>query len=287
VSPQALKWEHGVYEGAFKDPELTKLLEWQRKNSVTLFVEDKIVKFKVDGHRMSGDINTSMGNKLIMCGMMHNYFRELGVKAELCNNGDDCVIICEKDDEGVFAGIHDWFIEYGFNMVTEDPVYELEKLTFCQARPVCIGGRYRMVRRPDSIAKDAYTLISMQNKEDVKSFMSAYSQCGLVLNSGVPILDAYHRAVFRESGFKKVSEAYLHKVIEYGNSERLDMRRHVQEEPVTIENRLSYWRSFGIDPCTQVLVERYFDNVRVSTESLGVKKPTPFLQAILLNIKPS
>nr|DAZ90975.1 MAG TPA: RNA-dependent RNA pollymerase [Luteoviridae sp.] len=284
VGCEALNWEHSIYNAAFKDPMLAKLLQYQLQNKISLFVEDKMLKFEVKGHRMSGDINTSMGNKLIMCGMMHRYFQELGVKAELCNNGDDCVIICEKRDAHKFGKMYQWFLEYGFSMAVEKPVHTLEKIEFCQSRPVCIGGRYRMVRRPDSIAKDSHTMLSVKNKEDIKSFMSATSQCGLVLNSGVPILEAFHRALYRGSGYKKVSEGYLEKTVEFGNFERLAGRRTAIEEPVTMENRLSYWRSFGVDPQTQVLVERYFDNLEINIEPRGVKNLTPLLQAILLNI---
>nr|WFJ94056.1 RNA dependent RNA polymerase fusion P1-P2 protein [Blueberry virus L] len=285
VSLQALQWEHSIYKLVFGDAELDQLLDWQCDNNVKLFVEDKVLKFKVEGHRMSGDINTSMGNKLVMCGMMHNYFRELGVRAELCNNGDDCVIICEQEDEHRFNDIYNWFLQYGFSMVLEKPVYELEKLEFCQSRPVCIGGEWRMVRRPDSIAKDAHSLLSMATKEDVKSFMSATAQCGLILNSGVPILEAYHRCLYRGSGFKKVSDDYLRRVIEFGNDERLGTKREYQEQPITLENRLSYWRSFGVDPVTQVTIERYFDELTVCTELRGVKRLTPLLQAIVLNVE--
>nr|QDZ71244.1 P1-P2 polyprotein [Cherry-associated luteovirus] len=284
VSKQALKWEHSIYNGVFGDPQLKDLLKWQLTNKVSLFVEDKMLRFKVTGHRMSGDINTAMGNKLIMCALMHNYFRELDVKAELCNNGDDCVIICEQEDEAKFSLMSAWFNEYGFNMKIEDPVYELEALEFCQSHPVKIGGSYRMVRRPDSISKDAHSMLSMKNKEDVKSFISATGQCGMILNSGVPILDAYHNALYRASGYKKVSEEYIQKVISYGTDERLQGRRTRVEEPVTMENRLSYWHAFGVDPQTQVLVERYFNDLQVSIELRGVKIVTPLLQSILLNI---
>jgi hypothetical protein len=284
VSLPALQWEHSVYNGSFNDPQLAKLLDWQCENKVNLFVEDKILKFKVKGHRMSGDINTSMGNKLIMCGMMHNYFRELGVKAELCNNGDDCVIICEQKDEHLFATMTSWFWDYGFNMAVEKPVYKLEQLEFCQSRPVKICGRYRMVRRPDSISKDAHSLQSMTNKEDIRTFMSATAQCGLVLNSGVPILDAFHRCLFRGSGYKTVSDEAIKRIIEFGNEERLGSRRERVELPVTLENRLSYWDAFGVDPQIQVLVERYFDELEVSIEPLGVKRLTPLLDSILLAI---
>lgn len=284
VSEQALKWEHTIYKGIFNDPLLEIALDHQLENNISMFVEDKMLRFKVRGHRMSGDINTSMGNKLIMCGMMHAYFKTLGVRAELCNNGDDCVIICEKEDEPKFKGMYEHFLNYGFNMVTEAPVYELEELEFCQSKPVCVNGKYRMVRRPDCIAKDSHTLLSMLGPEDVKSYMSAVAQCGLVLNAGVPILESFYRCLYRSSGYKKVSEEYIKNVISYGTDERLQGRRAMVEEPITMGTRMSYWQSSGVDPRNQEIVERYYNNLVVSAELLRVKVTTPHLQSILLSI---
>lgn len=284
VSEQALKWEHTIYNGIFNDPLLAEVLEHQCENNIVMFVEDKMLRFKVRGHRMSGDINTSMGNKLIMCGMMHAYFKQLGVTAELCNNGDDCVIICEKKDEGKFDGMYNFFLDYGFNMVTEKPVYELEELEFCQSKPVCVNGRYRMIRRPDCIAKDSHTLLSMKGPEDVKSYMSAVAQCGLVLNSGVPILESFYRCLYRSSGYKKVSEEFIKNVISYGTEERLQGRRAFKAEPITMGTRMSYWQSTGVDPKIQNIVERYYDNLEISAQLRSVKVTTPHLQSILLSI---
>nr|UBR90297.1 RNA-dependent RNA polymerase P1-P2 fusion protein [Rose spring dwarf-associated virus] len=284
VSRQALKFEHSVYNGIFCDPILKKLLKWQLRNDVVLFVEDKMLQFTIDRMRMSGDINTSMGNKIIMTGLMHLYFRDLGVQAELCNNGDDCVIICEKKDQSKFDNLAAWFLDFGFSMAIEEPVYELEKLEFCQGHPLCINGSYRMVRKPESMSKDAHSMLSMKHHEDVKTFLSATAQCGLVLNSGVPILEAFHRCLYRTSGYKKVSEGLIKKVISYGQDERLGGRRAIREEPVTMGNRMSFWKAYGVDPKTQVLVERYFDNLKVNIELRGVKNLTPLLQSILVGV---
>ncbi|NP_150431.3 replicase [Soybean dwarf virus] len=284
VGVEALQWEHSIYNGAFKDPILKELLHWQTENRIMLFVEDKILKFKVKGHRMSGDINTSSGNKLIMCGMMHYYFKTLGVKAELCNNGDDCVIICERKDENKFQHMHSWFKDYGFDMQIETPVYKIGQIEFCQSKPVKINGYYRMVRKPESISKDAHSLISMASAEDVKTFMSATAQCGMILNSGVPVLDAYHKCLFKASGYKKVSQEAIERIVSFGTQDKLGLRKERVEEPITMDNRLSYWESSGVDPQTQVLVERYFDNLLVHIEPRGVKRLTPLLDKTLLSI---
>jgi len=283
VSVQALQWEHSIYNGVFMSDELARLLRMQLNNDCIGFVEDKVLKFKVRGHRMSGDINTSMGNKLIMCGMMYTYFQELGVKADLCNNGDDCVIICEREDERKFDNLKSWYEKFGFNMTIEAPVYDLEKLEFCQSNPCCVNGKWRMIRKNSSIAKDSYSMQSMQTEGDYTSYLSAVGQCGMILNTGVPVLSSYHRMLYRCSGFKKISEGYMRMVIEYGNDERLGTSRVYRYEPITAPTRLSYFKSSGIDPYTQMVIENYFDNLELNLTNKLVMRPTSHLDHQLLN----
>ena len=58
VSSDALKWEHSVYLDAFcHDSYLAELLEWQLVNKGVGYASDGMIKYKVDGCRMSGDMN--------------------------------------------------------------------------------------------------------------------------------------------------------------------------------------------------------------------------------------
>lgn len=58
VSMDALRFEHSIYNGVFKSAELRQLLQWQLRNKGIGRAGDGSVKYKVDGCRMSGDINT-------------------------------------------------------------------------------------------------------------------------------------------------------------------------------------------------------------------------------------
>jgi len=52
---------------------------------------------------------------------------------------------------------------------------------------------------------------------------------------------------------------------------------------VTLENRLSYWKSSGVDPGYQLLIENYFEGLQLDYTTHGVKSLTSFLDHILLN----
>lgn len=137
VSRAVLEWEHSVYLGAYGgNKELARLLRWQLKNFGCIRTDEGVLEYEVDGCRMSGDMNTGLGNKLIMCAMVYAYSVFVGVCVRLANNGDDCAVILEAADETRFvAGIKTWFREMGFTMKVDGIAREFEHIEFCQTRP--------------------------------------------------------------------------------------------------------------------------------------------------------
>jgi hypothetical protein len=67
VSIQALEWEHSIYNRVFNSRELRWLLRMQLRNRVRGYCRDGKLKYTTEGCRMSGDMNTALGNCLIMC----------------------------------------------------------------------------------------------------------------------------------------------------------------------------------------------------------------------------
>lgn len=91
----ALRWEHSVYQACYKGRDakhLAFLLKWQVENAGCARACDGRVKYSVSGCRMSGDMNTSLGNCLIMCALVSKLARTLGIRLRLANNGDDCCL---------------------------------------------------------------------------------------------------------------------------------------------------------------------------------------------------
>jgi len=182
VSQAALCWEHQQYIKCFTNQkhrnQLAMLLELQLVNKCFGKVPDGEVKYTTDGGRMSGDMNTGLGNCLIMCAMIHSYAAFKGVNIKLANNGDDCVVFMETCDLNTFnTGLHTWFEKMGFNMVAEEPVYNIEEIEFCQTRPVFVGPGitdYIMVRNPHTaICKDTVSITPLDTDKQFRGWLNA------------------------------------------------------------------------------------------------------------------
>jgi len=148
VSFEALKFEHSFYKMFYpKDKLLSRLLGLQLVNKGFAYCKDGKLTFKLKGGRMSGDMNTGLGNCLLMVAMVHSYCRAVGItKFRLANNGDDCVLIIEQRDYRKTQTLDTWFLEMGFTMKREAPVKVFEEIEFCQTHPVWTPDGYVMVR---------------------------------------------------------------------------------------------------------------------------------------------
>lgn len=249
VSFDALKYEHGFYNGIFHSAELAELLEWQRSNEGLGFVDGHKLKYKVNGCRMSGDINTSMGNCVIMCSIVLAYFTYCGLDAKLANNGDDCVVVCERKDLRKLDGIGQWFKEFGFKLTIEAPVYDFEQIEFCQCHPVWTEAGWRMVRNPyTATSKDMVSLLSWENEGEFEAWRGAIGACGISLTAGVPYWEAFYnrlggvRRGWSDSRVQKSGLGYL--------SRGMDAQCDISER-----SRYSFWLAFGMLPDEQIALE--------------------------------
>lgn len=262
VSVQALEWEHSIYLRCFyhKDRRLlADLLKYQLYNRCTAATSDGKFKYHTDGGRMSGDMNTGLGNCLLMCAMMWSWAKRAGVqKFELMNNGDDCVYIVERSDlDKITTGITDYFRSLGFTLVTEEPVDVFERISFCQTQPVFDGEKYTMVRDPRvCLAKDAICMLDLQRVEDVRGWMRAVGQGGLHLTGGIPVLqNAYRAYIMMSAG--PVSK----KQFKLGWSVRQLMKAPERKyRDCSPEARASFFMAFGISPEEQLFLEDYYDS---------------------------
>jgi hypothetical protein len=251
VSQDALRWEHSVYNTIFGSRELERLLDWQLVNRCYGNCKDGRVKYVVPGSRMSGDMNTAMGNVLLMCAMFHCYFQETGLRAGFVNDGDDCVVIVERKDLPKFGNVVEWFKEFGFTMEREADVDVFEHIDFCQSRPVNRGDCWVMVRDPRvTMTRDAFWLRPVVNQKTWSRQCDAIAQCGRALTDGVPVKYAWYTRLLHG--------ATTTGPIDYSESgmERLAVGMVDNSKPIDPRTRVSFYRAFGLTPDRQIAIER-------------------------------
>jgi len=278
VSRQALEFEHSIYERCFalkKDrKKLKTLLKHQLVNKCSGYVPDGSIKYKVDGTRMSGDMNTSLGNCVLMCMMIKAYALKTGINMQLANNGDDCVVFMEKSELSKFQScLNSWFREMGFNMVVEKPSYEFEQIEFCQTRPIFDGAIWMMCRNPwTAIAKDSVLLKNPKQVSDsfFRQWLDAVGTGGIALAGGMPVFQSFYR-MYKRSGQtlrrnrknKLVGMSTFELLPWYMREVGLNGKR--SERDVTPDARASFYFAFGVTPDEQVCLEGYYDAMCVTT----------------------
>ncbi len=262
VSVEALEFEHSLYNQVFRhDRKLKRLLKWQIENEGIGFAHDGIIKYKKRGCRMSGDMNTSLGNCIIMCALIHQLSRELNVKLSLANNGDDCVVICERSDVvDITSQIPTFFGRFGFKMAIEPVVDVFEKIEFCQTQPVFDGEKYIMVRNPKtSMSKDVTCVLALRTAANFKEWMTSVSDCGLALTGGIPVLQSFYSCL--NLGARKSGLTTKGHFVESGLAYHARNMNRVYANP-TPEARVSFYLAFGIVPDLQESLESYYNSVK-------------------------
>lgn len=253
-----LKWEHSVYERIYGgDKNLREWLSWQRCNKGVGYAENGKLRYSVRGKRASGDMNTALGNCLIMCGLVWRYAQVRGVPLKLVNNGDDCVVFMERRHLSDFSrGLDEWFLGMGFRMTVEEPVTDFERIEFCQMRPIQTQRGWVMVRNiPTALRKDTMCTMPLCAKT-ARKWMSAVGECGLALCAGVPIMQSFYQAYLREG----TAPGKLVNAMQMNSGLRM-MRGDLASKsaPVTDDARLSVFVAWGITPDEQVVLEEYYD----------------------------
>lgn len=263
--------EHMVYTIANPSRELLRLLG---KQIVNKCVTTKGIVYTVSFRRMSGDMNTSCGNCLIMVNIVVSYFARHfpQVKFQLMDDGDDCVIILERADkdlvfplEGSLFPIH--CAGLGMNIKIESHFYSIEQVSWCQSSPILLPSGYTFIRNPSKIISGALTSskwLRMGSLKARRKLCHTIGLCELVLNQGVPVLQAFAQALVRNANTKATlrhldgGDQLFYRVRKELGVECLTTLPRVQPLSISDETRLSFSNAFGISVDDQLAYERYF-----------------------------
>lgn len=275
ISKDALEFEHKMWLSMFNMSErkiLAKLLTWQINNRGLARCPDGEIRYKVEGCRMSGDMNTSSGNCYIMCATVWNWCKRNNLQHfRLANNGDDCMLVVERCDEvKIRTGLIDYYRTLGFTMKVEPTVDVLEHLEFCQTRPVRVGEGYRMVRNlHQSMSKDLHSLNDLASEKARLAWVHAVGTGGRAMNDGVPVLSKFFQQFPMYKG-----ELGINSDLAYQLREDWKYKFHRTSTftgcAPTPESRYSFWLAFGLTPDEQIALENGFCKLQTQiTEEEG------------------
>ncbi len=275
VSVEALQWEHQCYLDAFShDPELERLLQWQLVNKGWARASNGSIKYTVEGCRMSGDMNTAMGNCLLSCAIVWQFAKENNIKCSLINNGDDCVVIADAScGELIQSSMEGHWKRYGFQCIVEPTVTEIEHIEFCQMRPVFTKDGYVMIRNPHvSLSKDCYSITPWNTPQAAMKWVKAVGDCGMCLTGGIPILQSFYGAFKRNS---RMVVGRVDKDVAFSSGfASLAKMGNREECSISEETRYSFYRAFDIAPDVQTALESYYDNYEIVWQFEAPGKPT-------------
>lgn len=253
--------EASVYLQMNDNPEFRQLLKMQRDNKG--FTRNG-VRYRVKGKRMSGDMNTAIGNVVIMLIMITAFCRiKLRLERWDClDDGDDAQLIVEQRDlKAVEAELEKTFLSFGMVAKMDAPTASVHRVVFCQSQVVEFStGRYKFVRDYRAVISKA--LCGVRHWEDEvyrRSVIRAIGTCELALSLGVPVLQEYAVALLRNAGgagdvgrapgylqYRALSEARTLGVPLLG----------IKPARIELCARASFEDAFGLSPDDQVALER-------------------------------
>ena len=261
VDLDVLRVEHEVYKGFCSDPFFDMLLKAQEVNYCSTRGG---VRWKAVGKRMSGDMNTALGNCLLAVAMALAARDMLGVPFEIFDDGDDCLLFCEYEHRGYLRDrLPGVYLHFGQELKLENEAHTLEDVVFCQAKPVYTNSSLRMVRNWRKVLSHGTSGVKhWNNPKLVRPMLKAVGSCELALNPGVPILQEYALALIRNSHGQRLkwidvdSGLLLRARYELRAENFEDAVYSVSPEAITFEARESFERAWGVSPSEQEMIER-------------------------------
>jgi len=243
---------HAVYKSLCPDRRFSWMLS-KMINSKGKFRSG--LSFVINGKRCTGDMDTALGNTLIMVCMVMTAFKMMSIrKFDIACDGDDCLLFMERKDlSQVLERLPTIFRCFGHKIKMEGIYHRFCDVTHCQCRP-CIGARgWTMVR---SWIKAISILGSHKHFHSPLGGLRALRSIALCerhINNGIPILGEWANMMLRHtSGVKAIAlehmddQRYLLESV--GTLDIATLEREQTVKP-TLESYLSFCDAFGISLC--------------------------------------
>lgn len=249
---EILRIEHLVYRRYWKSPELDQLLEYQIRNRGRTAGG---IKYRCMYGRMSGDMNTALGNCLISVIMAAAYMKTKKIDWDFVCDGDDAIIFVDRRNLSLLDDLEAIYAQWGFVMKRFD-VTRIEDLRFCQAFICESAVGPKMVQVPERTLSRALVGIRHWNEPKFRrKYLSLIGYCELALNAGIPVLQEFALMAMQwGDGFptKWLMSGHAVKAL------REEATHRVQPLPITPEARVCFEQATGITVEAQRALEGAF-----------------------------
>ncbi|UHM27702.1 MAG: RNA-dependent RNA polymerase [Fushun diaea subdola tombus-like virus 2] len=247
VNPKLLLEEHRTYLRLRNySGELKELLKWQE--SSTGFSHGGI-KYKVKGKRMSGDLNTALGNTLLNWAMLDSYCKDSDIDANIFLDGDDSIMCMEEQE---IPSLSEYCAQFGMETVVEI-TDDIRKAEFCQCRVIYTKRGPVMCRNPFKVLECMTKCPRrLMTEAEQNAVLSASALGELMQSPGLPMLApacaALHRIANCAPAFQTVDAFY--------SFQKRETRAVVEE--VDDFARVDLEVAWGIPLGDQLAVEAYY-----------------------------
>jgi len=248
------------YQKCFgSDPELMRLEQW-RAEEQTIYANTEEGRLKAKGMfgMASGDKDTSLAMCIMIVMMAWTLLQDNNIRGRIIDNGDDHILFCDRADlETIVTQVTGHYRNFGFKLKCGEPVFEIQKIEFCQSYPCFDGDKWIMMRDPrKSISKDLISLKRIESQKDFDYYRKAKSDCGLAMAGDLPIFGSFYRMLGRGTAVKVTPDLLPTSGMEF-------MARGLSRgaRPVTTESRVSFYKTFDVTPGEQIAIEDYYDSI--------------------------
>nr|WKV33538.1 MAG: RNA-dependent RNA polymerase [Riboviria sp.] len=255
-SRKLLLLEHLFYRKCNRSNKFATLLQWQLDN--VGYTTDGI-RYTCSGRRMSGDMNTSVGNCVLMIAMLSAAMHEMRIpKAHwrMVDDGDDCCLIVEQRHEALItAQITDIFATYGHELKIESTSTTIETVRLCSCSPITVVNTPTMVQEPSRCIGKARVHLRPYTGRHLTKYTATVGQCLLSINVGVPILQALACLLRRSDKdiYPDIPGTFLYSV-------QPDFKL-AQPIQVDIRSRISFANAFRISLEDQIHIEQSYNHI--------------------------
>lgn len=219
------------------------------------------MRYTVRGERMSGDANTAGGNCIITSVALTGFFNSRKYPFRILVDGDDSVVVY-MGPELSLEELDGYFRRLGMVIGIDCRPRSIEEVDFCQSRPVCVDGVWTMIRDPMKVL----TKVGMTHRKDsvqaYKKRLLTTATCEGFLARGVPVLQAYTRALInncvRQMSKRQLKRGFMRgEVLSYRMQHLIGTPTAYDDVQVSDSTRRSFERAFGITVEEQLQCEKY------------------------------